>query len=312
MLGAKQKKGNPAAVVTFILVMLVILGVILASAFGSAKQIDHGSLPPEPETTEPEEEFEYIDIAGADVNMGLLILVNSSHGYTHEETNLVFINDLKNDVYGLYSIELKAKSEVILKMNEMLADFNKATEIDTVLVRDAYRTYEEQTELYNGKDHAFVAMPGHSEHESGLAIDFGIQKGSFDGTGDLAWFPENSFRYGFIQRYTDVKKAITKIDAEPWHYRYIGEPHAFYITQQNLCYEEYIDLLDRYMFLGEHLFIEGHDGKQYEIYKSPVDPTEPTTQLPVPRGKKYTVSGDNVNSFIVTIELEDDAPRKNP
>ena len=61
--------------------------------------------------------------------------------------------------------------------------------------------------------------------------------------GDYAWLTENAWRYGFILRYPPEKADVTGIGYESWHFRYVGIPHAWYMQENNLCLEEYLDLL---------------------------------------------------------------------
>lgn len=94
-----------------------------------------------------------------------------------------------------------------------------------------------------------VAAPGASEHQSGLAIDFttsangGGLTESFGTTAVGQWLAANSWKYGFILRYPADKTEITGYIYEPWHFRYVGEPHAEYMYKNGLCLEEYYDLL---------------------------------------------------------------------
>ena len=81
----------------------------------------------------------------------------------------------------------------------------------------------------------WVALPGTSEHELGLAAD--INGASYD---LYIWLQQNSWRYGFIQRYPEDKTDITGISHEPWHYRYVGMDAAKEIYESGLCLEEYL------------------------------------------------------------------------
>jgi hypothetical protein len=106
---------------------------------------------------------------------------------------------------------------------------------------------EEITAAY-GEDYAkkYVASPGYSEHHTGLAVDVGIfypdgSQGSFSESQNAVWMRNNCQHFGFVRRYAEDKTAITGISNEAWHFRYVGMPHAFYMTAHNLCLEEYID-----------------------------------------------------------------------
>ena len=89
-----------------------------------------------------------------------------------------------------------------------------------------------------------VTVPGSSEHQIGLAVDF-ITDGytqldeGFSETAAGKWLAANSYKYGFILRYPAGKEAITSIEYEPWHFRYVGEDAAAFITENKLCLEEF-------------------------------------------------------------------------
>lgn len=94
----------------------------------------------------------------------------------------------------------------------------------------------------------YYALPGGSEHHSGLALDIittQYQKDihtldeRFEKTVAFKWLKKNSTKYGFILRYPRDKVDITKINYEPWHYRFVGVEHAEYMQKNNLTLEEY-------------------------------------------------------------------------
>lgn len=126
----------------------------------------------------------------------------------------------------------------------------------------AYRTTATQTRLYNnkiarlrgagyGKQAAikeagrWVARPGTSEHQLGLALD--IVSTSYQAltkkqeqTKEQKWLMEHCWEYGFILRYPNDKSEITGIGYEPWHYRYVGVDIAQDVRDSGLCFEEYL------------------------------------------------------------------------
>ncbi len=83
-----------------------------------------------------------------------------------------------------------------------------------------------------------VMTPGHSEHQTGLAIDFHDSQRS-----SIQWLQENCWDYGFILRYPPVKTQFTDIVYEPWHYRYVGKELALELKELGLCLEEYMQML---------------------------------------------------------------------
>ncbi|GHU82993.1 hypothetical protein FACS1894196_2180 [Clostridia bacterium] len=86
----------------------------------------------------------------------------------------------------------------------------------------------------------YVALPGASEHHTGLAFDITVAGRSFATTEQSRWLSEHCWDYGFIIRYAADKEAITGISAEPWHIRYVGQPHAQSMREKNWCLEEYL------------------------------------------------------------------------
>ena len=117
----------------------------------------------------------------------------------------------------------------------------------------AYRSYAGQKVTYNNylKRYkrsvvdSFSARPGHSEHQTGLALDINAasSRAHFENTPAFAWLKEHCAEYGFILRYDQGKEAVTGYRFEPWHYRYVGVEAAKACMEQGLCYEEYLALL---------------------------------------------------------------------
>lgn len=85
-----------------------------------------------------------------------------------------------------------------------------------------------------------IAQPGHSEHETGLALDFNDVSQGFQETEAYQWLRQHGAAYGFIQRYQREKEDVTGIKAEPWHFRYVGREHALAMERLGLCLEEYV------------------------------------------------------------------------
>lgn len=117
----------------------------------------------------------------------------------------------------------------------------------------AYRSYDRQYEIFTnnvkvkGLDHTtkYSAIPGYSEHQTGLSIDVSTKScnnrldATFADTKESEWLIQNAHVYGYIIRYADDKTAITGYSYEPWHIRYVGKTLATYLYVNNLCLEEY-------------------------------------------------------------------------
>ena len=86
------------------------------------------------------------------------------------------------------------------------------------------------------------AKAGHSEHQTGLAVDISdisLNYDNFGNTKEFNWIKDNAHKFGFILRYPNNKTHITGFKYEPWHYRYIGISIATYIYENNITLEEY-------------------------------------------------------------------------
>ena len=155
----------------------------------------------------------------------------------------------------LESISLKyANKDKYLKKETKIA-FEKLSEDASklgyrIVAVSAYRDYNYQNELFNyyvkekGLNYALEcsAKPGHSEHQTGLALDVeGSNKDydNFENSKEFIWMKDNAYKYGFILRYPKGKEHITGFKYEPWHYRYVGIEVAKYIYENNLTLEEY-------------------------------------------------------------------------
>jgi D-alanyl-D-alanine carboxypeptidase len=88
-----------------------------------------------------------------------------------------------------------------------------------------------------------IAVPGTSEHNAGLAIDFNYTIDTehlFDQTAEFLWLNTHAYKYGFILRYPEGKAHITGINYEPWHWRFVGVENAARIYKSGLTLEEFI------------------------------------------------------------------------
>ena len=125
------------------------------------------------------------------------------------------------------------------------------------IVRSGYRTRQEQEDIYydrltgyqeqglseeeaRAETELWVAVPGTSEHELGLAVDINADKIHSEGAEVYTWLKDHAHLYGFINRYPLNKTKITGISNEPWHYRYVGVEAATEIYEKGICLEEYL------------------------------------------------------------------------
>lgn len=123
-----------------------------------------------------------------------------------------------------------------------------------IYVASGYRSYSLQQSLYSrycnrdGKAAAdrYSARPGHSEHQTGYAIDLNTIAYSFADTAEGKWVAANCYKYGFILRYPEDKETQTGYRYEPWHIRYVGTALAKEIYDSGLCLEEFFGITSVY------------------------------------------------------------------
>ena len=188
----------------------------------------------------------YTNIQKSDTSKGNLIIVNKYY-------------QLDNDYYygELVTMDKAYDNKNGSKLNkEAYAAFQKlvdAGEKEGYHIRNnsAYRSYNTQSGLYNNYKNSngltwadkWSARQGHSEHQTGLALDVGVKNeyslGKFESSPEFTWMKNNAHLYGFILRYPKGKEYITGYGYEPWHYRYVGVDVATYIYENNITYEEY-------------------------------------------------------------------------
>jgi len=139
-----------------------------------------------------------------------------------------------------------------LALEELIA---KAAEAGhKIYAVSGYRSYERQKAIFLGnvqkfgfkKTNTFSAVPGQSEHQTGLAMDVSSESvnyrlvNNFGETPEGKWLNDNAHLFGFIIRYPKDKVDITGYQYEPWHIRYVGIESATAIKMNSLTLEEYL------------------------------------------------------------------------
>ena len=188
-----------------------------------------------------------------------------------EDWQLLLVNPW-NKLPERFQVELKklpnglqVDARIYDDLTAMLTDCQKAGL--RPLVCSAYRSEQTQTRLYNNKiarlrvagysreaaiqqAGRWVAVPGTSEHQTGLAVDlvatsYQVLDKKQEQTKEQKWLMEHCWEYGFILRFPSDKSGITGIGYEPWHYRYVGKETAKALRDSGLCLEEYLTALEK-------------------------------------------------------------------
>ncbi len=250
--------------------------------------------------------FTTISAMPNEISTGDLILVNSDHAYefpaSPEDSDICPIHENMTDSYMAKDYEISLSKRAITAINNLMDDFYDQTGFNNLMVVSGYRTKESQDEDYESGDSDIKG--GCSEYHTGLNFSLSVWSDNpyyYDGGGDYGWITENSANYGIITRYSKDKEDKTGIEGSQYQFRYVGIPHAVYMSENDLCLEEYLNEVKNYSAEGEHLKVTANE-KKYEIYYVAQDPSA-NTEIPVPSDKSYTVSGNNIDGFIVTVEI---------
>lgn len=159
------------------------------------------------------------------------------HEPTGSKLDKTYVNRLNIDAYNAFK---KMQTAALKEKFEIFID-------------SSYRTYQYQEKIFNncilqkGLEHAqkFVAVPGGSEHQTGLAIDIIFRRNNemienqTENDPEIQWMFTNAYKYGFILRYPKGKEKITGFNFEPWHFRYVGKELAKKLYISDITLEEY-------------------------------------------------------------------------
>lgn len=245
-----------------------------------------------------------VTVGKSDMYRGLLILVNNTHKFRLDEPeDLQMMTDISNRAFYVSFDELDCDAFTLKEFNLLNRRF-LAKYGHKLTVCSGYRTVATQRRNFNAsvarvgekETLKWYTRPGFSEHHTGLAIDYNTDSygdAAFTGKGDQAYIRQNCEKFGFIHRYTAEKQSITGINPEAWHFRQVGIPHAKYIMNNGLCFEEYVSMLKSYS-KSSPLGVKA-SGKSFDIWYS-----RGTSAIDVSGYSKYLVSGNNDDGFIIT------------
>ena len=233
---------------------------------------------------------------------GTLYLVNRAHPLPEEPA----AEDLASVRSGQTEVRLHQRAKVML--DQLLAAVDGA---GTIIPVSGYRPQTEQqaiwddalTEHGSAFTETYVARPGCSEHQTGLAIDLGENRPevdflcpAFPDSGPCGALRRRAADFGFVLRYPKGKEAVTGIGYEPWHFRYVGRPHAQVMERLGATLEEYVDLLREYPQHGPHLREAG-----WEVWYVPAG--EGGCMVELPDGVSCRLSGNNVDGVVLCREV---------
>ncbi len=262
---------------------------------------------------------------------GGLLLVNQWHALPPEFSDADLINVGRNSGAQIqvqdYSVQLFDPAYDALF--SMIKDA-KEQKLESYIVREAYRSNETQTKLFEDKMQALsdkysgdilieqakkdVNYPGTSEYQTGLSFrmalysktDASLKDLKFQETEQGKWFTENAWKYGVIFRFPTLDFPTPEWEDKSYKtgmsqsftaniYRYVGKPHATAMRAMNMCLEEYVE----YLISNPHLTVYRDGLLIYEIYRVP-DTGDGYMELPKPnQAIDYIASLDNMGGVVL-------------
>jgi len=251
-------------------------------------------------TTQPTQNISYLGysefaVPASQLSSGILTVVNDLHPITDvfdASEAMINLSDIKNEFFSIRTEDLVLNEEAARAFNQMMLDYNSSTGLSNIVV---YTT----TQQYTGSDS--LCSRYFPESSGGFTVDLAVQGSydtiEYDGRDTEAWIIENCANYGFILRYPDGKDAVTGQSKCPWHLRYVGKVHSLIMNANNLSLEEYTEWIKSYT-IDTAPYECDVDGMHYVIYYTPF--MGDSTILRIPVSGNYTISGNNIDGFIVT------------
>lgn len=213
-----------------------------------------------------------------------LLLVNPKHPLSEDfEADIVF--------YRTTDVPM---NQAIVEDYGRLSDYIREDLGDRLYVSSSYRSYEDQVRVYEEEGPEIAAVPGESEHQTGLALDVYVMYfagSAFIDSTTGRFVNESCGNFGFIIRYPYGAENITGFEFEPWHIRYVGFPHSEIIMNAGITLEEYISLFDEGVWYS------------YDNYLISMQPQDNILIPSEYSSNEITYSPDNMNHVFVTIEI---------
>jgi D-alanyl-D-alanine carboxypeptidase len=267
----------------------------------------NGEPVPQPSNSAGDIKYTSISLSSGEVNKGDLLIINKSYPLKNKSNSSAVVNvyDYNAASPARYayrdSKSIKLMPSVIVALNKMIDALKTATGCEDILLAYGYFEPKETT----------IACD--YQHELGTSFDLKIinSEGSYsisDNETVAKWFADNAHKYGFINSDPSGEYEHGSDEKVPsTQFRYVGA-HATYIASGKkggdlpMDLEAYAQLIrTKYAYSGNHLRFLGADGDSYEVYY--VASSGESTNVPVPENYEYTVSGDNIGGFIVTVCL---------
>lgn len=187
-----------------------------------------------------------------DLSIDVLVNKENMLSIDYIPKNMYIVDNNENNFhnYLIDNIKPMLRMEVKPYIEKLIYDANNNG--INIIVDSAFRSSNYQQMILDklisekgNEAYKLIALPGASEHQTGLAVDFAIYENGIynddikEDDKEAIWLKENAYNYGFILRYPKGKEDITGFNFEPWHYRFVGLELALELYQTNQTLEEY-------------------------------------------------------------------------
>ncbi len=240
-------------------------------------------------------EFESFPYKDSDVANGSLAIIkeNAQIFPNVPKENLVKISEARSSaVYGLRNWSLPLYEEAVINIDKFIISFYEEVPKNGLIINDGY------TDSVSLTNNSLVDLT------TGYSVRFIIHDSSYKFSDkEFSYLRDQAFRYGVIQRYPEGKEAYTGRGVDNSIYRYVGFPHSLYMNRYMYSLEEYVDRIRTDKVIE---YVSEYEANTvYVVYYVPVESTNGTTYVPLPKGDQYqcSVSGDGDQGFIVTVKF---------
>ena len=290
------------AIAIFAVAITIVLLFCAAIIAQIVSKVNDGSTGIDPTVSKTDIKFESRVIAKSEINKGILQIATKERpaSLSQEEINnlaSLYESSARKNGSVVYYTTINATLQLTLETSDNLGALAKAlyeesgsNDIDVI-----YAYFEPKS----GYDSCEFS------HALGTTVDIrlSISGGSYPLSARpeiLTWINENCAKFGFIN--SDISGDVHGVteSVQTTQLRYVGIPHATYIMQNGITFEEYVERIKSYYPYNNPLIITGADKKTYAIYYAPVDGVN---SLKLPTNFDYTISGNNENGIIVTVDL---------
>ena len=246
--------------------------------------------------------FDQVTFSYSEVSKGSLIVIDDVHSYitpAGDDNTLVSLYNQPGfkESYRLRNARIALRAEIVDSFSRLMSALKNKFRFssmygDYLLIQNA-ATVNDPNAVIDYND----------ENSSGYSFDIRVYitasgKNRRLNEDEQAWLAENCQAYGFVLRYEEGKEDKTGVLADLFHFRYVGIPHSMYMKQNNMCLEEYVEFVKNYSYSSPLTVRSGF--RTYSIYY--VAATGASTRAYVPAGSVYTVSGNNIDGYIITVE----------